>query len=99
VLMPAVKPFGRLEVADERRSRLDGDDHAGVLPDPVDEACEQLSPLGGRGLGLPEACEVGEGKDERSNGEREAPPGEGERPVVACRANDAVVIETRPDER
>jgi hypothetical protein len=46
--LPAVEAFGRLELADERRSRLDGDDHAAVLPDPVEEACEQLSPLRSR---------------------------------------------------
>jgi hypothetical protein len=56
VLALAVEPFARLEVADERP---EGDDHAAVLPDSIEEACEQFPPLGRRRLGLPEAYEVG----------------------------------------
>jgi hypothetical protein len=55
-----VDPFGRFEVTDERWARFDGDDQTAVLPDLFEETCDQLSPFGGQGLGLPEAREVGE---------------------------------------
>lgn len=52
VLALAVELFGRLEVADERRARLDGDEEAAVLRDPVEKANEQLPAFGKRELGI-----------------------------------------------
>jgi hypothetical protein len=49
-----------VEVACERRARLDRDDHAGVPPDALEERGEQLAPFGGRRLDVPETGEVGE---------------------------------------
>ena len=50
----------RLEVGGERWAGFDGDDAAVVLPDVVEQAREELAPLGWVGLGVPEAGEVAE---------------------------------------
>jgi hypothetical protein len=60
--LPVVPPhrLGGREVLRERRAGLDGDDRAALLPDALEQLRDQLAALGGRGLDLPEACEVGE---------------------------------------
>lgn len=42
----AVEPFGRLEIADERRARPDGDDDSAVLPDSADNQTPQPTGYG-----------------------------------------------------
>jgi len=42
----AVEPFGRFEVADERRARLNGDDKPVFLPDPVTPTTAGKEPRG-----------------------------------------------------
>ncbi|HEY7962469.1 MAG TPA: hypothetical protein VID29_11155 [Solirubrobacteraceae bacterium] len=48
------------EVGGECGAGLDGDDRAVVLPDALEEVVDEAASLGGVGLGLPEAREVGE---------------------------------------
>ncbi|HEY7953462.1 MAG TPA: hypothetical protein VID70_10805 [Solirubrobacteraceae bacterium] len=48
------------EVIGEGGAGFDGDDRAVVLPDVLEEACDELASLGGVGLGVPEALEVAE---------------------------------------
>jgi hypothetical protein len=48
----------RLEAGGECWAGFDGGDHAVVLPDVVEEAAEELAPLGWVGLGLTEPCKV-----------------------------------------
>ncbi|HXE44502.1 MAG TPA: hypothetical protein VN635_04830 [Conexibacter sp.] len=52
--------LGGFEVRREARTRSDGDDRAAVLPDALEELRDELASLGGGGLDLPEATEVGE---------------------------------------
>ena len=61
LLLAAMCEFvGRLEVAEERFSRLDGDDGATVLPDAIEQRCEQPTPFRRVAFDRPDAPEVRE---------------------------------------
>src|SRR6266566_5947647 len=61
LLFAATSQFvGCLEVAQERFSRLHGDDRAPVLPDAIEQRCEQPTPFRRVAFDRPDAPEVRE---------------------------------------